>query len=66
LPVVPGAAVIFLTDVVQEIDAGNHTLFIGEVTHLERQPEAEPLLFCGGKFARLAGIALGPPIPAFG
>lgn len=57
LPVVPGAAVVFLTDVVQEIDAGDHTLFIGQVTHLERRPEAEPLLFCGGKFARLAGAA---------
>ncbi|MGA0543098.1 flavin reductase family protein [Neotabrizicola sp. VNH66] len=54
LPVVPGAAAIFLTEVAQEVEAGDHTLFIGRVTHLERRPEAEPLLFCGGRFARLA------------
>lgn len=53
LPVVPGAVAIFLTEVEQEIEAGDHTLFIGRVTHLERRPEADPLLFCGGRFARL-------------
>ena len=54
LPVVPGAAAVFLTEVEQEVDAGDHTLFIGRVTHLERRAETGPLLFCGGKFARLA------------
>lgn len=54
MPVVPGAAVIFLTEVEQEVEAGDHTLFIGRVTHLERAPEATPLLFCGGRFASLA------------
>lgn len=54
LPVVARAATVFLTEVVQEVEAGDHTLFIGRVTHLERRDEAEPLLFCGGKFARIA------------
>lgn len=54
LPVVPNAATVFLTDVVQEVEAGDHTLFIGQVTHIERNETAAPLLFHGGRFAGLA------------
>lgn len=54
LPVVQGASVVFLADVAQEVEAGDHTLFIGRVTRIERDPQAQPLLFCGGKFAKLA------------
>lgn len=53
LPVIPGAAAVFLTEVAQEVEAGDHTLFIGRVTGLSRRPEATPLLFCSGKFHRL-------------
>lgn len=53
LPVVPGAASVFLAEVAQEVEAGDHTLFIGRVTSISRCPEAAPLLFCGGKFHRL-------------
>ncbi|WP_151719797.1 flavin reductase family protein [Gemmobacter serpentinus] len=53
LPVVPGAAAVFLTEVAQEVEAGDHTLFIGRVTGLSRRPDAAPLLFCSGKFHRL-------------
>lgn len=54
LPVVPGAMSVFVTEVVQEVEAGDHTLFIGRVTHLSRDVEKSPLLFHGGKFAGLA------------
>lgn len=54
LPVVPGALAVFLAKVVQEVEAGDHTLFIGEVTGIARDIAAQPLLFCGGKFAALA------------
>ena len=54
LPVVPGASTVFLTEVVQEVEAGDHTLFIGRVTEIERDLSAKPLLFCGGKFGALA------------
>ncbi len=54
LPAAPGAAVVFIADVAQEVEAGDHTLFIGRMTHLERDPEAAPLLFCGGRFGALA------------
>lgn len=54
LPVVPGAPTVFLTAVEQEIKAGDHTLFIGRVTHIERGGTARPLLFHGGRFTGLA------------
>ncbi len=54
MPVVPGAAVIFVTEVAQEVEAGDHTLFIGRVLHLERRDDSQPLLFSSGKFARVA------------
>lgn len=54
LPVVPNAAVTFVTEVAQEVEAGDHTLFIGRVLHLERRDDSEPLLFCSGKFGRVA------------
>ncbi|MBM7046106.1 flavin reductase family protein [Rhizobium lusitanum] len=57
LPVMPGSTAVFLTEVVQEVDAGDHTLFIGRVTHLERNTLAYPLLFCGGKFGSLEVLA---------
>ena len=53
LPVVPGAAAILQADVDQEIEAGDHLLFIGRVTHLERDAAVAPLLFHGGRFSRL-------------
>jgi len=55
LPVVPGALAVFVAEVEQEVEAGDHTLFIGRVTGIDRDVEAQPLLFCGGRFAELAG-----------
>lgn len=54
MPVVPGAVAVLLTEVEQEVEAGDHTLFIGRVTHLERVPGAAPLLFCGGRFGSVS------------
>jgi flavin reductase (DIM6/NTAB) family NADH-FMN oxidoreductase RutF len=34
--------------------AGDHTIGIGRVTHLDADPDGEPLLFFRGRFARLA------------
>lgn len=55
LPVVRGAGCIFLAEVAQEVEAGDHTLFIGRVTRIARDPEARPLLFAAGRFGALAG-----------
>ncbi|QEW23668.1 NADH-dependent flavin reductase (plasmid) [Marinibacterium anthonyi] len=54
MPVIRDASAIFLADVAQEVNAGDHTLFIGKVTHLERNPDALPLTFCAGRFGALA------------
>lgn len=54
LPVVPGACAVLVADVVQEVPAGDHVLFIGQVRHIERSPEARPLLFHAGAFAAMA------------
>ena len=40
--------------VVQQHDAGDHTLFIAEVEHLETQPGA-PLVFHEGRFVKVSG-----------
>ena len=52
LPVIPGARTVFLTDVVHEVDAGDHTLFIGRVTGLDPDEHAQPPLYFAGKFAQ--------------
>ncbi|WP_417679847.1 flavin reductase family protein [Roseibium sp.] len=57
-PVLGGASAFLLTEVVQEIEAGDHSLFIGRVRHLERDPAASPLLFCGGQFGELAPASM--------
>lgn len=54
LPVVPGAAAVFRADVEQEVEAGDHTLFIGRVTDIQRDRTVSPLLFCNGRFGTLA------------
>ncbi|MFV0382678.1 flavin reductase family protein [Paracoccus sp. (in: a-proteobacteria)] len=61
LPVVPGAVAVFMTEVAQEIEAGDHTLFIGHVIDLERDETAMPLVFSGGRFSALT---TGQPQPA--
>lgn len=38
-------AVFFLTDVVQETEAGDHVILIGKVTQFEQDSAANPLLF---------------------
>ena len=50
LPVLRGAAAVLVADVAQQIEAGDHLLFLGQVRGLERDPEAEPLLYHAGQF----------------
>lgn len=53
MPVIPGAAVQFIADVVNEVPAGDHTLMIGHVRHIHHRTEVPPLLFHSGQFQRL-------------
>lgn len=54
MPVVPGASVVFVAEVTQEVEAGDHVLFIGQVKHMEWSEDAQPLLFYAGRFASVA------------
>lgn len=56
VPVIEGALGQVVARVVQEVDAGDHVLFIGEVEHMECR-EGAPLLFYGGRFETLAEAA---------
>lgn len=52
LPVVKDALVTLTCRVVDEHEAGDHILFIGEVTDLQIKDE-DPLLYYGGNYHRL-------------
>lgn len=54
LPVLRGAAAVLVADVVQQIDAGDHVLFLSQFRDLERDPEAAPLLYHAGQFGNFA------------
>ncbi|MBB6450720.1 flavin reductase (DIM6/NTAB) family NADH-FMN oxidoreductase RutF [Geomicrobium halophilum] len=54
LPVIPDALVHLACDVVQEIAAGDHTIFIGEVKDIEvNEEEGRPLLYYRGAYQAL-------------
>ncbi|NHF74532.1 flavin reductase family protein [Paracoccus xiamenensis] len=57
LPVLPGAAALIIADVAEQIEAGDHILFLGHVRHLDRDPAASPLLYHAGQFGGLAAPA---------
>lgn len=51
-PVLERAVGAVTADVVDTADCGDHTLFIGRITHLEEGP-GRPLLFHAGRYARI-------------
>lgn len=59
LPVLRGAAAVLLADVVRQVEAGDHVLFIGHVRHLDHDPASAPLLYHAGQFGGLAGHPAG-------
>ena len=52
MPLVAGATTHVVADVVDAHPAGDHTLFIGEVSHFEHRP-GEPLIFHSGAYRKL-------------
>ena len=54
LPVLRGAGAVFVTDLVQQIPAGDHTLLVGQVKDLSHDPKARPLVWHGSQFGSLA------------
>lgn len=53
LPILQGAAAFIAADVVQQIEAGDHVLFLGHVRHLDCDPSAAPLVYHAGQFGSL-------------
>ena len=53
LPLLPGCAARFACDTHAVLDGGDHHLILGRVRTAEWRP-AEPLVFAGGDYARLA------------
>jgi flavin reductase (DIM6/NTAB) family NADH-FMN oxidoreductase RutF len=52
-PMIEGALACFECDLWRSYDGGDHTIFIGRVLSLERQPDQNALLFSQGRFRRL-------------
>jgi flavin reductase (DIM6/NTAB) family NADH-FMN oxidoreductase RutF len=59
MPLVAGATTHVIADVVDAHPAGDHTLFIGEVSHFEHSP-GEPLIFHSGAYRRLVDSSVDP------
>jgi flavin reductase (DIM6/NTAB) family NADH-FMN oxidoreductase RutF len=58
LPVLAGAAVRLAAELRHAYACGDHTLFVGEVRELDMPREPRPpLLFHGGRYARLGAAA---------
>tara|TARA_B100000378_G_scaffold277153_1_gene276689 strand:- start:1634 stop:2146 length:513 start_codon:yes stop_codon:yes gene_type:complete len=59
LPVLREAAAVIVADVVKQVEAGDHVLLLGHVRHLDRDPDAAPLLYHAGQFGSLAAHPAG-------
>lgn len=55
LPIACEVAAAFAADVVGDIPAGDHVIFIGRVTAMQRDTDARPLVFHCGKFGGMRG-----------
>ena len=55
LPLLPGCAARFVCDTHAVLDGGDHHLILGRVRAVERR-DAEPLVFAGGRYTRLAPV----------
>lgn len=60
LPVIRGAVAAYACDIANEIEAGDHTIFVGHVTRIATDPGARPLIFYKGRFGAVAGQAPAP------
>ncbi|WP_116599575.1 MULTISPECIES: flavin reductase family protein [Primorskyibacter] len=62
LPVIRGALAAYACDIVNEVQAGDHTIFIGHVSRLLTDPGARPLIFYKGRFGVIGGQAPAPEL----
>jgi flavin reductase (DIM6/NTAB) family NADH-FMN oxidoreductase RutF len=62
LATIANAAAYFVTDLANEIQAGDHSIFVGHVREMSHDPRKKPLLFFRGRFGGLADPRPAPPI----
>jgi flavin reductase len=62
-PVLKDALVAFDCRVVNRLEHGTHTVYLGEVEQLLIGRKGKPLLYADGQYARLASLAHGEPLP---
>ena len=55
VPVLDGALAWIVCDLVQLVEAGDHTIGIGAVTALDADGDGEPLVFFRGDYTRVSG-----------
>lgn len=53
LPFLDGALAHLACDVFDALPGGDHTIYIGRITHAQVWPDREPLLYHGGKYCAL-------------
>ncbi len=51
-PIIKNSLAVISCELFNQLDAGDHTIFIGRVTGLKHEPQ-EPLLFFGGKYQEI-------------
>ena len=59
-PLIQGALAHLVCKTVEAHEAGDHTLYIGQVEHLSYQDDGRPLLYFGGRYGRLEVPAREP------
>jgi flavin reductase (NADH) len=62
-PVLASALVSFDCRVVNRLEHGTHTVFLGEVEALHLGKKGKALLYADGQYAKLASLAHGEPLP---
>jgi flavin reductase (DIM6/NTAB) family NADH-FMN oxidoreductase RutF len=62
-PALLNALVSFDCRLVNSLDHGTHTVFLGEVARLQIGRKGKPLLYSDGQYAKLASLAHGEPLP---
>jgi flavin reductase (DIM6/NTAB) family NADH-FMN oxidoreductase RutF len=63
-PVLESALVAFDCRVVNRMEHGTHSIFLGAVERLQIGRKGKPLLYSDGQYAKLASLAHGEPLPA--
>ena len=62
-PVLINSLVSFDCRVVNRLEHGTHTVFLGEVEQILIGKKGKPLLYADGQYAKLASLAHGEPLP---